>query len=201
VNIQVVGQNEYYGTIHYGRVSPYEYTFLDLDPDHQAFEAIEYFASKDIISGYNDGTVRPQDNISRAEILKLLFLVLFEDVTSNVSEKVFIDVDRSLWYAPFITEASKKGIINGYSDGTFRPNQSVSKVEALKILFQASGIDISSSSIVNGLKDVSPDDWYASYVNYALDEGLLRHGSPLLHPNAPITRGDVMHILYELSKD
>lgn len=201
VDIQVVDQNEYYGTIHYGRLSPYEYTFIDLDPDHQSFEAIEYFASKEIISGYNDGTVRPQDYISRAEILKLIFLVLFEDLSLTGSDSSFIDVDASIWYAPFVAEASKKRIINGYSDGTFRPNQFVSKVEALKMIIQAAGKDVSSHTFVDSLKDVSAEDWCASYVSYALDEGLLRYGSPLFHPNTSITRGDVIYVLYELSKD
>ncbi len=97
--------------------------------------AISEFEQNGIINGYPDGTFRPEANIKRAEFVKILLEATDFDgsVDSNVSLP-FSDVDESQWYAPYVKEAYRLGVVNGYPDGTFRPNANINIAEAYKIV-------------------------------------------------------------------
>ncbi len=88
-----------------------------------------------IVEGYDDGTFLPDAPVNRAEALKILFgaseLEPFDD--ADYSGK-FTDVDDAAWYAPFLHTALSYEFLEGYEDGTFRPDQPITRAEAAKVV-------------------------------------------------------------------
>jgi hypothetical protein len=96
-------------------------------------------------------------------------------VNMTVTEKPFPDVDTTAWYAPYIAAAKAKGIVMGYPNGNFKPDQAIDRVEALKILLLASGVDL-SDTVVTPEKmfiDTFADQWYAVYVVYSKEHNII----------------------------
>lgn len=101
-------------------------------------EAVTYLKIKDIVGGYPDGTFKPKATINRAEFLKIVFK---GENPISVTEPCFTDVDPAAWYAPFICAAKRRGIVEGYADGSYKPGNSVNTAEAIKIALNAYGWD------------------------------------------------------------
>lgn len=103
-------------------------------------------------------------------------------------EAVFPDVPASAWYAAYVAELAGAGVVNGYEDGTFRPENDVTWGEALKLVLLAAGF--AEQTPVEAAKNQPKPHWASGYQKLALDKGYLPEGSaPDL--NAAITRGDL----------
>lgn len=94
-----------------------------------------------IIEGYPDGTLRPNNPINRAEALKILLLtahadrILAELDPGNLPAATFPDVPSNSWFAEHVTKGQALGLIEGYPDGTFRPEQPITRAEAAKLIY------------------------------------------------------------------
>ncbi len=132
--------------------------FSDVTEDHQHNQAISYLAGKGVINGYEDGTFKPEDTITRAEFVKMLLEFLgFGNIYGDAMVKTnFTDVDGKEmtitskdengnettsvlnsgrhWAAGYIKLAVDKGVVNGYGDGTFGPDDPVKYEEAVKMI-------------------------------------------------------------------
>ena len=100
---------------------------------------------KAYIFGYDDGTFRPDNNMSRAEAAAIFARLISEKKDEKISGKSsFNDVSKSEWYSDYIGYLSKYGIIKGYSDNTFRPNNNVTRAEfvAMTVRFSALFSDV-----------------------------------------------------------
>jgi polyhydroxybutyrate depolymerase len=124
-------------------------------------EAVEFLHSREVISGYPDGTFQPHQPINRVELLKIVFKGR-SDVTP-VQRRCFSDINPDAWYAPYVCAAERRGIVDGYPDGTYKPERTVNFAEAIKIILNAYEQDIA------GVEEVGGERWYAPYVN-SLDE-------------------------------
>jgi hypothetical protein len=103
-------------------------TFKDIQ-NHWAKSTIEAFAAKGLISGYTDGTFRPNGNISRAEVATILSrFSLRRDYTAPT----YTDISPGAWYAAAVMKASEYGLMQG-SSGRFRPKDLCSRNEMFKI--------------------------------------------------------------------
>ncbi len=99
---------------------------------------IEWLQLYDVVQGYEDGYFRPDNPVSRAEFLKMLYGMLGEkgDLVMKPLDP-FKDVDAKEWYYPYIVNAYLDSYVDGYADGTFRPNDSINRAEAFKIVMNA----------------------------------------------------------------
>jgi len=104
-------------------------SFSDLPGDAWYTEAVKALAAKGVISGYPDGTFRPDAPISRSEFVAMLSR--FTSISSG--EMIFSDIPGNHWAYQYIVSATTKGWIKGYPDGTFRPGQSITRAEAAKV--------------------------------------------------------------------
>jgi hypothetical protein len=88
------------------------------------------------IIGYEDGMVRPQNSITRAEVCAIFYRVLDEDlVDANTSDySGFTDVDKDAWYNRYVATCAKLGLVAGYEDNTFRPNNPITREELAQII-------------------------------------------------------------------
>jgi hypothetical protein len=88
-----------------------------------------------IVEGYDDGSFRPDDPINRAEALKILLKATdLESLEEPFVEQEFSDVPEDAWFAPYVERLVEYTIVEGYEDGTFRPEQYLTRAEASKIL-------------------------------------------------------------------
>ncbi|WP_054025999.1 S-layer homology domain-containing protein [Bacillus sp. FJAT-28004] len=102
---------------------------------HWAKEAIAKLAEQQIITGYPDGTFKPNNHMNRAEYAAVVYRLMGLK-TSTGNSPSFTDVGSDKWYTKYVTELSDAGIINGFEDGTFRPNQDMTREEAFVILYR-----------------------------------------------------------------
>ncbi|NIA18468.1 MAG: DUF1416 domain-containing protein [Simkaniaceae bacterium] len=167
--------------------------FIDT-ANHWAEKFIEDLYTRGVVSGYDAEHFGPENNISRAELTKIA-IEAFEISLSDEEGGEFSDVSESEWYAPYVRTAYLANIVGGYSDGTFGPNKKVSRSEALRILFDAAGVDVETDYDA-GFPDVSANAWYVSYVNYAAENGIVSgYGDGTFGPNEKLTRAQVSKIV------
>lgn len=106
----------------------------------------------------------------------------------------FGDIDKDFWGYNAIVEMSARSAINGYEDGTFRPNQTITRAEFVKILTSLAGLDVADAEF----EDVKSDSWYAPFVGAAAKAGLVAGDGSRFNPDQPITRQDTAVIVYRL---
>lgn len=137
--------------------------FTDIAADHPYASAIDWAKQQGILQGYPDGTFRPDMTVNRAEFLKIVLAAKHIETASGLPPTGFKDVDEQAWYMPFVRYAKQHGIIQGYNDGTFKPNQAVNFAEALKMAYVALGIDTPESGT----------EWYSRYLDHARSRNIL----------------------------
>lgn len=127
------------------------FAFSDLDSNHRYAEAINFIEENNIVQGYPDGTFKPDIKINRAELLKIIIESKFAaneiDQFDRPIQVGFDDVPYNIWFAPYVRLAKAKGIIKGYPDGTFKPEQKVNFVEALKIVMKSYDIKYNENTM------------------------------------------------------
>ncbi len=166
--------------------------FPDVASSHPYVQAIAYVQGQGIVAGFPDGTFRPDQPINRAEFTKIFLGTLVDSQTlaaCDVSGIGLSDVPADAWFAPFVCVAKELGIIQGYSDGTFRPSQNVNFAEAAKIVVFA----ILAST---GTEVVPGEPWYRPYIeSLAALEAIPQTVAAV---DAPLTRGEMAEIIARL---
>jgi len=121
--------------------------------------AVRTVASRGFVTGYTDGTFKPNANITRAEFATLA--ARFDNLSSGGMS--FSDVTQSHWAYSYIDSAAAKGWINGYTDGTFRPERTITRAEVVKIvnsvLSRVPDRSYIDSGNVRSFPDVQKDHW------------------------------------------
>lgn len=107
----------------------YPQKFSDVPVNSWYSTVVGYMSEKGLISGYPDGTFRPNEQITRAEFAALA--ARFENLQSGGKE--FSDVPKTHWAYGVIASASERGWVNGYPDGTFQPNKAITRAEVTKV--------------------------------------------------------------------
>ncbi len=148
------------------------------------------------VIGYPDGLVRPNGNITRAEVATIFFRMLKDEprnlywsTTNNYS-----DVKATDWFNNAVSTLSNMGIINGYPDGSFRPNAGITRAEFAKIAVSFFK-DYSRKTLGDLFSDIS-GQWYTEYINLAAELAIV-NGYPdgTFRPNNLITRAEAMTIV------
>lgn len=167
-------------------VMPQAHAFEDVYDVTPYSEAIAHLKSEGVIEGYDDGTFKPGRTLNRAEFLKII--LESREGTEIDGQNCFPDVSDE-WFAPYVCTAKEEGIIEGYPDGTFRPDQEINFVEASKILSLAFGQDI----------DESGADWYEQYVR-ALENS---NAIPLSFERLEqlVKRGEMAEMMWRLTEE
>lgn len=143
-----------------------------------------------VVSGKSPGVYEPDGALTRGELCKIALGAFGITVdTSAVAD--FSDVAEGDWYYSYVATAQQAGIVQGYGDGTFKPNASPNRAETLKILFVTAGVAVSEAPAAD-FPDVDQAAWYATYVNYAYDNGVVSgYGTGDFGPGDNVTRAEV----------
>jgi hypothetical protein len=113
-----------------------ENLFSDVSGDSKYFDSLTYLKRNGIISGYADGTFLPDLGIKRAELVKTLVAAKKQFPLALNYNNCFKDV-KNEWFAPSVCFAKSSGWISGYADGTFHPNDDLSRGDAMNTLVKA----------------------------------------------------------------
>ena len=115
-------------------------TYTDVAEDSAYYEAVETLNKLGIITGYEDGTFKPEDGVTRAEMAALIARIQGYGETAKGSANTgFTDVPATHWASGYIANAAGMGIINGYGDGTFGPEDPVLYEQAVKMVMATLG--------------------------------------------------------------
>ncbi len=146
------------------------------------------------VVGYPDGTVRPNANITRAEVTSIFFRLLNENLRNNnlTSENVFADVDSDDWFNTAVSTMAKLGIVNGRKADEFVPKANITRAEFAAICAR---FDNSEYEISDNFTDVS-GHWAEAEIHEAAAHGWIRgYEDGSFKPNRYITRAEAMTMI------
>jgi photosystem II stability/assembly factor-like uncharacterized protein len=175
-------------------VSPCAATFADVQPSDYFYVAVQYLYCHGVISGYADGTFRPFNNTTRGQLSKIV--VLAEGWTLSCTTQHFSDVPPDNPFYCYIETAYGHGIISGYSDGTFKPGNNVTRGQLSKIAVLAQGWP--DSCATQHFSDVPPSNPFYCYVETAFAHGIISgYADGTFRPGNNATRGQISKIVYQ----
>ncbi|MFH1545811.1 MAG: S-layer homology domain-containing protein, partial [Patescibacteria group bacterium] len=155
------------------------------DADKSQFKnAITTLKNRGVVNGYDDGTFKPFNPINRAEFMKI---VIGASGKQPHGDSCFKDVQKE-WFAGYVCKGWSDGIVGGYPDGSFKPEQQINVAEALKITLKAFGIETREAS--------SGEAWHAPFVQYAQNAGYWLNTFD--SNSKQLTREDMAELVYRL---
>jgi hypothetical protein len=195
-------------------------SFKDVSVDYYLYNSINWLEEQGVVQGYSDGTFKPNNKVNRAEFLKMLYETV--GMENHKSAIPFSDFKANEWYSKYIIEAYADGIIQGYPDNTFRPEDKINFAEAIKIVGSAfldidkeygTGTNyIPCNTDWSSFNGVDTNAWYWKYI-YVSDQYCildfdtsanvweLRGTDPVgylvnKNPGAHINRAEMAELLY-----
>ena len=161
------------------------------DDDALGLNTTDHFA---YIVGYGNGEVRPQNNITRAEVATIFFRLLTDDVRDENLTKTnrYSDVTRADWYNTAVSTLSSMGIITGYPDGTFRPNAAITRAEFAAITAR---FDHDGDKTAAKFSDIA-NHWAKDEISIAYNNGWITgYPNGTFGPQRDITRAETMTLV------
>ncbi|MBI4232255.1 S-layer homology domain-containing protein [Candidatus Peregrinibacteria bacterium] len=189
-----------------------EVSFRDIEK-HWAKDAIIEMAQHQVVIANSDGSFTPDRTMSRADASAYLYNVLQAGLAPlKPTEKPFSDVYLHKWYAPFIAQLKSLGLANGYSDGSFKPEDPVNRAEFLSLAMRVYeySSDEETKAALNDLKtkttdaysDIPDDAWYMADINVATSKGFVNGKQcgelRCFDADALITRAEATTILHRM---
>lgn len=155
---------------------------------------------KAYIVGYTDGTFQPDGDMTRAEAAAIFARLISEKKAENISgtKNNFTDVKSNEWYAEYISYLEKYGIIKGYSDNTFRPDEAVTRAEFVSMTVRYYGLFDKVSYPANTTKysDINGKHWAVKDISFAKNIGWLNgYADGTFRPDNNITRAEVVTVV------
>ena len=171
--------------------------FIDVDPDSWYYGAVEYAYENGLMNGVAADQFAPQTTLTRAMMAAVL--ANLENGSANTSGS-FSDVADGAWYADAVNWAAENGIVNGYEDGTFRPDAPLTREQMAAFLYNYAaykGYDVSATNDLAQFSDAAQvSSWAADVVKWAVGADLLHGvGDDKLAPTGTATRAEVAAIL------
>ena len=154
---------------------------------------------KAYIVGYEDGTFRPDGDMTRAEAATIFARLISEAKGESVSGNAgFSDVSQNDWFAAYVGYLAKYDVIKGYEDGTFRPNASVTRAEFVAMAVRCYDLfyEVGSSAISIKYNDLNSSHWAYDDIAYATNEKWLNgYADGSFKPDVNITRAEVVTVV------
>lgn len=163
----------------------------DVDPEPEP----EYVTHTPYINGYDDGTFRPGDEVARCELTKMVAVA--ENLSLDGKRLDFPDVPGTAWYYSYVESVAGQGYLMGYEDGTFRPENSMTRAEFASFLTKFAHIHgLEAKGEHKYFTDVDSSSWYYQSVTEATTLGLVKgYDDGTFRPQAAVTRGEAVTML------
>lgn len=148
---------------------PCTITFVDVPPDHTFYPYVHCLTCRGIISGYSDGTFKPNNNVTRGQLSKIVSNSA--GFNEPVSGQTFSDVAPGSTFYEYIERMAHRGIIGGYSDGTFKPGNPATRGQISKIVSNARGYTDPPGAQI--FEDVSPTNGFYEWIQRLASHGAM----------------------------
>lgn len=169
--------------------------FTDLNPHADNYKPILEMYNRGYVSGYKDGTFRPNQAITRGQAAKMLAQALNLN-TTNPNNPRFSDIPPNHGFYKYIAALANAGIINGYSDQTFRPNEPITRNQMAKILTLGYKFQ-QSTKLTHDFRDVTESDPNRFYIQTLYDLGITKGTTQITYsPYGSVTRGQLATFIY-----
>ena len=171
--------------------------FRDVDTDDWFYDAVVYAYDTGLMSGVSDREFAPNSTLTRAMVAQMLWAL--EDKPQVNYLMAYDDVDSGAWFGEAVRWASSEGLMSGYSDTVFGPNDPVTREQLALILYNYArdkGYDVDGGRTLGSYLDAdSVSVWAVSALEWAVDAGLISgRGEGLLAPSGTATRAEVAQI-------
>jgi len=189
--------------------------FSDVSVGNKYYTSIEYLAEQGLINGYDDGTFRPFEEISRSEAAQMIAVAAGLITTQELNElpepetMPFTDVEAGDWFVKILSYLKDEGIMEGYPDGSIKPTDRITLVAALKTYFETNNLKLLREQKLPEqfpqlesypellFSDTEPSAWYSKYVALAsLREMLNVYSNYNINPDQEMLRGYLAEIIY-----
>ena len=169
----------------------YEITYVD--GLLKGIELLEKEIHFNYVIGYTDGTIRPGNNISRAEVATIFFRLLTDEAREqyNKTTTSYSDIKDGAWCCRAVATLTNAGVINGYTDGTFRPNAPITRAELATIIARFAKLDVNTKTFsdING-------HWAQKNIELAAGNGWINgYEDGTFRPNNNITRAETFAMI------
>ena len=169
----------------------YEITYVD--GLLKGIELLEKEIHFNYVIGYTDGTIRPGNNISRAEVATIFFRLLTDEAREqyNKTTTSHSDIKDGAWCCRAVATLTNAGVINGYTDGTFRPNAPITRAELATIIARFAKLDVNTKTFsdING-------HWAQKNIELAAGNGWINgYDDGTFRPNNNITRAETFAMI------
>lgn len=178
-------------------------SFSDVSSDYWANPFIQALAQRNVISGFTDGTFKPDQPVTRAQFAAMIQKAFNQNPTRQLNQGGFRDVPPGYWAASAIQEAYETGFMSGYPNNLFLPNQQIPKVQAIVALTNGLGLnagDTTTNVLSTYYSDAAEIPAYAvNNVGAATQANLVVNYPELkvLNPNVSVTRAEAAALLYQ----
>lgn len=173
-------------------------SFSDLPENHWAYNYVMSLCESGIINGFEDGTFRPGESVTRAQLVKMLACMSGEQFSDKKSS--FTDVAENAWYAPYVVWASKNGIVKGVSATEFNPDGAITREQIAAMVFRYcnyKGIELENSVEARNFTDQKEISSYAVEAISALKNAGIINGyeDGSFRPQKNVSRAEAAKML------
>ena len=159
----------------------------------KAIEVLNKEIHFNYVIGYTDGTIRPSNNISRAEVATIFFRLLTDEARTQYDKTTssFSDIKDGAWCCRAVSTLTNMGIIKGYTDGTFRPNADITRAELATIIARFAKLDVNTKTFsdING-------HWAQKSIELAAGNGWINgYTDGTFRPNKSIIRAETFAMI------
>ncbi|MFC5448901.1 S-layer homology domain-containing protein [Paenibacillus aestuarii] len=181
-------------------------TFKDVE-NHWSRKDVNDLASRLIVQGTSDDQFTPDRSVTRAEFTAMVLRALGLHQPAAGSQASFRDVASGDWFKEAIDTGLSYQLISGYEDGTFQPNATITREEAMNVIARAMKLAQISTyvnaadmeTLLGGYSDRDQlDEWAKQAAASALKQGIVEGSDGQLTPNAPVTRAQTAAMLHRL---
>ena len=180
--------------------------YTDVDPDAWYADAVAYAVEKGLMTGTSSTTFAPTATLTRSMMAQILYNLEGKPSLDNeVLGYPYADVDADAWYADAVYWARLEGLVSGYSNEKFGPNDPITREQLASILYRYAaykGDDVSAKADLSAFTDASSASaWAVDSLKWAVSEGILSgKGSGLLDPTGTASRAEVAQMFMNYLK-
>lgn len=172
-------------------LSPY----IDVEPDQWYCENIQKATEYGILNGMSNGIFAPEGYTTRAQAAKVLFAIAADSAPEYTP--VFSDVAATAWYAPAVLWAKEHNVVNGYDDGTFGPEDNITRQDMVVLLYRYLNTPaVTGTSLADFSDSALVSDYARNALQWALDTGILTgYEDHTIRPEQTITRAELASVI------
>ena len=174
--------------------APWVNPFTDVAENAWYYNAVRFVSENGLMGGYGNGLFGVNDNLSRAQLAQILYNKEGKPLVNDGNG--FSDVDTGAWYANAVTWAAANGIVSGYGNGMFGPNNPITREQLAVMLWRYSGSPAATNKELH-FNDAEEISGYAlEALRWAVENGILNgYGDGRLGPQGQATRAQVAQML------